>query len=78
MNEMQKTLDRLEARLEDQTARMDALCRMLAQRGVLPRAVDAGRGDALFDDELDTFDLPSWHETSQSARRFRVGEATGV
>jgi hypothetical protein len=78
MNEMDETLERLETRLADQTARIDALYRMLEVRGILPCAIDAGRGDALFDDELDTLDLPSWNETPRLTRRFPVGEATGV
>jgi hypothetical protein len=78
MNETHATLDRLEKRIEDQAARIDALYRMLELRGTLPCTVDAGQGDAMFDEELDALDLPSWHETPRPTPRFRVGEATGV
>jgi hypothetical protein len=78
MNETHATLDRLEKRIEDQAARIDALYRMLELRGILPCGVDAARGDAMFDEELDALDLPSWHETPRPTPRFRVGEATGV
>jgi hypothetical protein len=82
MNEMHATLDRLEARIEDQEARIDTLYRLLEQRGILPRTVDAGGGDALFDEEPEALDLPSWHESPHPTRcratRFHVGEATGV
>ncbi len=78
MDEMHATLDRLETRIEDQGARIDALYRLLELRGILPQAVDAGRGDALSDEEPEVLDLPSWHESPRPARRFHVGEATGV
>jgi hypothetical protein len=83
MNEMQTTLDRLERRIEDQTARIDALYALLELRGILPHAADAGRGDALFDDESEAPDRScGWHEkprpTRRRATRLRVGEATGV
>jgi len=42
MNERQSTLDRLEARLEHQTARIDELYRLLEERSV-PRVTVARR-----------------------------------
>ncbi|MGZ4332788.1 MAG: hypothetical protein ACXVRV_01745 [Gaiellaceae bacterium] len=82
MNENQNTLDRLEARIEDQTARIDALYRLLELRGILPRATDACRGDALFDDESEGLDLSGWaakpRPTRRRSTRLHVGTATGV
>jgi hypothetical protein len=82
MDETQARLDRLEARLEDQVARIDALYRLLEQRGLLPRGAEAGRGDALFDDESEVLDLSPHPETrrhtARRATRFHVGTATGV
>jgi hypothetical protein len=80
--EMHATLDRLETRIEGQGARIDALYRLLELRGILPRGAEAGRGDALFDDEREVLDLPSSHEMSPRTRRrrahFHLGTATGV
>jgi hypothetical protein len=80
MNETNAQLDRLETRLEDQTARIDAVYGLLELRGILPRGADAGRGDALFDDESEELDLSrSWDRpTSRRAAHFHLGEATGV
>jgi hypothetical protein len=82
MNEMHATLDRLETRIEDQGARIDALYRLLELRGILPQRAEAGRGDALFEDEPEVLDLPSSHETPRHPRRrrahFHLGTATGV
>ena len=77
---MNETLDRLERRLEDQTARIDALYGLLELRGILPRGADAGRGDALFDDESEELDLSKGREgpPSRRAAHFHVGTATGV
>jgi hypothetical protein len=82
MNE-HATLDRLETRIEDQTARIDALYGLLELRGILPRRADAGRGGALFDDESEDFDLSSGWEggrrpTAHRSPHFHLGEATGV
>jgi hypothetical protein len=63
MNETQATLDRLERRLEEQTARIDALYRMLERRGLVPRAVEAGRGE---------------RPAKRRPTRLRLGSATGV
>jgi hypothetical protein len=80
MSEMRATLDRLERRIEDQTARIDALYRMLELRG-LPRD-DAGRGDALFDELFPDEDEPLAPRpevpTRRRATRLHVGSATGV
>ena len=83
MNETHATLDRLEMRIDDQAARIDALYRLLEQRGILPRGGEAGRGDALSDDEPEELDLPCGWEaprrpTARRERHFHLGEATGV
>jgi hypothetical protein len=83
MNEMHATLDRLETRIEDQAARIDALYALLELRGILPRRVDVGRGDALFDDSAELNLSCRRPERPQptvrrAAPRFHVGEATGV
>ena len=70
MNEMHATLDRLERRVEDQGARIDALYRLLEVRGILPRDVDAGRADALPREEQ--------RRTRRRAAHFHIGTATGV
>jgi hypothetical protein len=66
MNETHATLERLETRIEDQTARIDALYGLLERRGVLPRGADAGRGDA------------PRRPPARRAAHFHLGEATGV
>lgn len=85
MTEMHSSIDRLEARIDHQAARIDALYALLQARGVLPRPAEAGRGDALFDDlpDLEVEDSPLERERrATSARpprtRLRVGTATGV
>jgi hypothetical protein len=79
MSEMHTALDRLERRIEDQTARIDALYDLLEVRGILPHGADAGRFDALFDDEEEALDLTcGWKDTPRRLARFHVGEATGV
>jgi hypothetical protein len=83
MNETHTTLDRLERRIEDEAARIDALYGLLELRGILPRGSDARRGDALFDDESEELDLSCrWQgrsrPTARPMARFHVGNATGV
>ena len=82
MNEMHSTLDRLEARLDYQTARIDALYRALERHGL---TVDDAvpRGDALFDDVVETRDAgsarrPRRARAARRAVRLRVGQGTGV
>jgi hypothetical protein len=68
MDEMHAALDRLEARIDHQGARIDALYEMLELRGVLPR--------------IEARDLCTVKKRkSPSVRRttrLHVGEATGV
>ena len=83
MDDTHVALDRLEARIEDQAARIDALYRLLELRGILPRGVGTGRGDALSDEGSETVDFSGgWEGKRRPAvdRRahFHVGEATGV
>lgn len=83
MNDTHANLDRLERRIEDQAARIDALYRLLELRGILPRGGDAGMGDALFDGEPEDLDLSrGWERKprpkARRVARFHVGEATGV
>lgn len=84
MNEMRASLDRLEMRIEDQAARIDALYALLELRGIFPRKADAGKGDALFDAEAEDLGLSCrWQERPQptvrrAVPRFHVGDATGV
>ena len=83
MDEIHATLDRLETRLEDQAARVDALYALLELRGILPRRADVGRGDALFDDESEGLDLSDRRRerprpSVRRAARLHVGTATGV
>jgi hypothetical protein len=83
MDETHLALDRLETRIEDQAARIDALYGLLEARGLLPRGVGTGRGDALFDDESEALDRSGgWkgrrRPAADRATRFHLGEATGV
>jgi hypothetical protein len=83
MKEMQSTVGRMEARIDYQAARIDALYAILHAQGVLPCPPDAGRGGALFEELDDVEDAPLARDTQAwtSRRppcRLRVGEATGV
>jgi hypothetical protein len=84
MNETHSTLSRLEARIDNQAAQLDALYAMLYARGILPRPMDAGRGGVLFDELDEVEDAPLVREARARVSRrrrgvvLRVGEATGV
>lgn len=84
MNETHSALDRLEARLDRQAARIDALYEMLEQRGVLPQSVATLEGDGAEPDaHAESRDPCSvWKRTSPPARRrptrIHLGDATGV
>jgi hypothetical protein len=56
MNRSYPSLDRLEARLDQQAARLDALYRMLEEHGIVPARADAG--DAFFDELVQIEDAP--------------------
>ena len=78
MNEMYSPLDRLEARVDRQAARIDTLYAILAARGLLARPLDRLNGDELGEIE----DAPIAREVQAPPQRrrahFRVGDATGV
>jgi hypothetical protein len=83
MSKTHSSLERLEARIDYQAARLDALYRMLETRGVLPRPVRAGRGDALFDELFHVEEAPFARQRRERPPRRRparlhVGDATGV
>jgi hypothetical protein len=74
---------RLEARLDYQAARLDALFRMLETAGVFPRPARRGRDDPLFDELFQVEDSPLARKqckapTRRRASRLHVGNATGV
>ena len=72
MDEMHAALDRLEARVDHQAARIDALYEMLELRGVLPRSIGPEARDLRF-----VLKRKSPAERPRSTR-IRVGDATGV
>jgi hypothetical protein len=78
------TLDRLEARIDYQASRIDALYALLEERGLLPCPADAdGSAGALFDELVQIEDAPMAREkqvrpSRRSQTRLRVGSATGV
>jgi len=83
MREMSSALERLEARVEHQTARIDALFRMLEARGVIPSPAKTGAGDAFFDELVQIEDAPLARErragpARRRATRLHVGDSTGV
>ena len=74
MTETHSTLDRLEARIDYQAARLDALYLLLESLGVL--TVDTGEAVLVEDAPLarDQREEPA----RRPVHRLRVGEATGV
>jgi hypothetical protein len=83
MSEMHSTLDRLEARIDYQAARIDTLFELLDARGILRRSANGVEGDALFDGLVQIEDTPFARErhvrTSRPRSiRLHVGDATGV
>ena len=77
MHEIQQHtgLDRLEARLDHQAARIDELFRLLKARGLIQDPADVPN-DALFDELVQVEDSPLARE--KCAQPLHVGEATGV
>lgn len=83
MSDRQSSLERLEARLDYQAARLNALYRMLETAGVLPRPARRGRSDALCDELFQVENSPLARQPRRQAAmrrasRFHVGDATGV
>jgi hypothetical protein len=74
MTEMHSTLDRLEARIDYQAARIDALYLLLENLGVLTADTEEA---VLFEDAPLARDEHA-EPPRRSIRRLRVGEATGV
>jgi hypothetical protein len=93
MTDTHSTLDRLEARLEYQSARIDAVTRTLEARGILTDSADvdvyAGVNDAFFDELVQIEDSPLARDTHgerdgcspprlHASIGLHVGTATGV
>ena len=82
MSEMQSVLDRLEARIDYQSARIDAIYRTLERHGMAPRPLNARSGDAFADDLLELSHLPltgsARRQPTRCRARFHIGDATGV
>ncbi len=83
MSSIYPSLDRLEARIEHQAARIDALYRRLEERGVIPGPADAGTTDALCDELVQIEDAPlararRSRPVRRRATRLRVGNSSGV
>jgi hypothetical protein len=72
----------LEARIDYQTARIDALYAALERHGIYPRPLTGSPGEPESDDSWEVADAPSTRERkSLPARRaagFHLGTATGV
>jgi hypothetical protein len=71
------TLDRLEARIDHQAARIDEVFRLLKGRGLIERPADVPT-DALCDELVQIEDSPLARERSPEPLPLHVGEATGV
>jgi hypothetical protein len=76
MHEIHHTaLDRLEARIDHQAARIDEVFRLLKARGLIEDPTDVP-DDALFDELVEVEDSPLARE--KRAEPLHVGQATGV
>ena len=84
MNDMHSALERLEARLEYQTSRIDGLYAMLEERGVATRPTGvSNRSDALHDELVRIEETPllragHTRPLRRPPSRLRLGSATGV
>jgi hypothetical protein len=78
MDETQTTLDRLERRIEEQAARIDALQLILERNGIFPRPLCAARADEVW--EIAKLPVPERKRSriGRGAPRLRLGTATGV
>lgn len=72
MTENLSSIDRLEARVDYQAARIDALYALLQARGVLPRNANNGKADLVFDDLLKR------NGTPLERGRLHLGNSGGV
>ena len=85
MSETHDTIDRLEARIDHQAARIDALYRALERHGIFPRPVNGSPGDASPDESWEVATVPSDRQAKRPPLRrprrapgFHLGDATGV
>jgi len=83
MSYRQPRLERLEARLDREAARIDELYRLLEARGIRPQPAEERMGDAIFDEpvQIEGSPLPRRTGTRPVRRRttrLHVGTATGV
>jgi hypothetical protein len=83
MSEMQDKLDFLEARIDHQAARIDALYRALEREGILPRPVTGDRRETSPDETWEVARVASSQPGKKPARTrraagFHLGTATGV
>jgi hypothetical protein len=81
MTTISPSLDRLEARIDHQATRIDALYRTLEERGIIPGP--ANGTDAFFDELVQIEDAPVARErraapARRRAGRLRVGDSMGV
>jgi hypothetical protein len=77
------SLERLEARIDHQAARIDEIYHLLKARGMLSDSVAAEVRGALFEEFVPFEDAPLTRErraepTLHRSTRLRVGQATGV
>lgn len=82
MNDITSALERLEARLDYQTTRIDALYALLVEGSILHHPSHRG-DDELFDELIQIEDAPLARGTHASPERnpsepLHVGDATGV
>ena len=79
---MHAAIERLEARIDHQGARIEALYEMLELRGVIPRSISTLKSDPRYGSDPEARDPCSvWKRKSPPARRptrIHVGDATGV
>lgn len=84
MTEVHSSADRLEARLDHLSARVEALYSMLEARGILTKPADTASGDALFDELVQIEEAPFARERRavptrrRTPTRLRVGSCDGV
>lgn len=83
MTRIYPSVDQLEARIDHQAARIDALYRMLRAAGVIPGPLEPGSRDAFFDGLIPCEDAPLTRDrdaqpATARTSRLHVGEATGV
>lgn len=83
MTRIYPSVDRLEARIDHQAARIDALYRVLKEAGVIPCPMEPGLRDVFFDKLIPYEDAPltrdrNAEQATRRTPRLHVGAATGV